>query len=107
MKEHGINYVSKYTHQNNERRMLKEKIQRNVKDVKFLSPTGRNKPTLILSDATQCSKLEDVFSERDIQADMQTLLKASLIVRKAISDAKKKPWGHWRTVEMLGCLRSS
>ena len=102
MKEHGINYVSKYTHQNNERKMLKEKIQRNVKDVKFLSPTGRNKPTLILSDATQHSKLEDVFSKRDIQADMQTLLKASLIARKAISVAKKKPWIFEGSLENCG-----
>ena len=97
MKQHNIEYRSGYSNAQTARRLLRQKIEKNVKFVQF-TPLP-NKPTLIHSKAKQNAAVGEAVDRPDLHDDMRKIFEASMVIRKSIEQAKKDPWVFNGTLE--------
>ena len=97
MKQHKIEYRSRYSNAQTARRWLRQKIEKNVKFVQF-TPLP-NKPTLIHSNAKQNAAVGEAIDRPDLHDDMRKIFEASLGIRKSIEQTKKDPWVFNGTLE--------
>ena len=97
MKQHNIEYRSGYSNDQTARRLLRQKIEKNVKFVQF-TPLP-NKPTLIHSKAKQNAAVGEAVDRPHLHDDMGKIFEASMVIRKSIEQAKKDLWVFNGTLE--------
>ena len=82
MKQHNIEYRSRYSNAQTAWRWLRQKIEKNVKLVQFtLLP---NKPTLIHSKVKQNAAVGEAVHRPSPHDDMTKIFEASMVLRKSI-----------------------
>ena len=97
MKQHNIEYYSKYSNAQTARRWLRQKIEKNIKFIQF-TPLP-NKPTLIHSKATQNAAVGEAVDRPDLHDSMRKIFEASMVIRKSIEKAKENSWVFNETLE--------
>ena len=90
MKQHNIEYRSRYVKAQTAQRWLRQKIEKNAKLVQFtLLP---NKPMLIHSKTKQNAAVRGAVHRPASHDDMTKICEASMVLRKSIEQAKTDPW---------------
>lgn len=105
--QHNMQKITNFVHCKYLRKVLREEINQNVKQVKFTLPPQPNKPTLIPSEWAESDAVEDA-TERD-KCDknilIQKVFQSNMVICKSTEEAKKEIHGywmdHWKTVVMV------